>query len=190
MIIRLPPTTIAAVVASFCALSVSAFSPPSCGYRYSHIQPYAALGVRHPRQSIALSAAALVDETSYDAFVVGETKELAIKDEVVGDGEEAKEGQMLTVAYKGRTMTSGVEQDVEKFSFKLGEEDGVMKGWQQGLPGMRVGGKRLLRIPAGELTKVRRFLSFALFLVVIFPPPVISQTSQTRYCRRREVIIA
>lgn len=52
----------------------------------------------------------------------GETKELAIKDEVVGDGEEARDGQMLTVSFKGRTMASNVEQSVEKFSFKLGEE--------------------------------------------------------------------
>jgi len=101
----------------------------------------------------SLSAAASVDAVSYDAFVPGKSKELAIKDDVVGSGDEAKEGQMLTVSFTGRTMTSNVEQNVKEFSFKLGDSEKVMKGWQQGLPGMKVGGKRLLRIPAGELTK-------------------------------------
>uniref|UniRef100_A0A7S4IP83 peptidylprolyl isomerase n=1 Tax=Odontella aurita TaxID=265563 RepID=A0A7S4IP83_9STRA len=98
-------------------------------------------------------AAAQVDASLYDGFVPGESKELAVKDEMIGDGEEAREGCMLTVSFKGRTMFTNVEQDVDKFSFKLGEEGAVMEGWQQGLSGMKVGGKRCLRIPAGELAR-------------------------------------
>lgn len=78
---------------------------------------------------------------------------MAVKDEVVGDGDEAEEGCMMTVSFKGRTMSTNVEQNVEKFTFKLGEEGAVMEGWQQGLPGMKVGGKRCLRIPAGDLAR-------------------------------------
>eukprot|EP00568_Trieres_chinensis_P011374 CAMPEP_0183302702 /NCGR_PEP_ID=MMETSP0160_2-20130417/8392_1 /TAXON_ID=2839 ORGANISM="Odontella Sinensis, Strain Grunow 1884" /NCGR_SAMPLE_ID=MMETSP0160_2 /ASSEMBLY_ACC=CAM_ASM_000250 /LENGTH=195 /DNA_ID=CAMNT_0025465505 /DNA_START=75 /DNA_END=662 /DNA_ORIENTATION=- len=98
-------------------------------------------------------SAALVDGDAYDAFVPGESKELTAKDEIVGDGDEAKEGSMLTVSFKGRTMTTGVTQSVEKFTFKLGSNDNVMEGWHQGLPGMKTGGTRLLRIPNGDLTK-------------------------------------
>jgi hypothetical protein len=74
-------------------------------------------------------------------------QELAYKDTVIGTGDVAETGKVLTVAYKGRMMRDNVQFDEgEKFPFKVGQRR-VMPGWEQGVIGMRVGGKRTLRIP-------------------------------------------
>ena len=81
-----------------------------------------------------------------------ETKmnELKIEDEKIGDGPEAKAGKQVTVHYVG-TLTDGTKFDAstdrnEPFTFTLGAGQ-VIKGWDQGVAGMRVGGKRKLTIP-------------------------------------------
>ena len=71
-------------------------------------------------------------------------------DIVVGTGEEARVGDTVTVDYMG-TLTDGKKFDSSKdhgqpFSFTLGEGS-VIKGWEEGVPGMKVGGKRTLVIP-------------------------------------------
>jgi FKBP-type peptidyl-prolyl cis-trans isomerase len=79
---------------------------------------------------------------------------LGINDLVVGKGAEAKTGDKVKVNYTG-TLTNGTEFDSSKkpgrtpFEVVLGR-GGVIKGWDQGLPGMKVGGKRKLTIP-GDL---------------------------------------
>jgi hypothetical protein len=74
---------------------------------------------------------------------------LQITDLVVGEGEEAKPGQTVSVNYRG-TLLSGKEFDSSygrgPFSFPLGAGR-VIKGWDEGVAGMRVGGKRKLVIP-------------------------------------------
>jgi peptidylprolyl isomerase len=74
---------------------------------------------------------------------------LEITDLVVGEGEEAKAGQSVSVNYRG-TLTNGKEFDSSygrgPFSFPLGAGR-VIKGWDEGVAGMRVGGKRKLVIP-------------------------------------------
>ena len=74
---------------------------------------------------------------------------LEITDLVVGEGEEAKAGQTVSVNYRG-TLTNGKEFDSSygrgPFSFPLGAGR-VIKGWDEGVAGMRVGGKRKLVIP-------------------------------------------
>ncbi|MFN7678728.1 MAG: FKBP-type peptidyl-prolyl cis-trans isomerase [Cyanobacteriota bacterium] len=74
---------------------------------------------------------------------------LQITDVVVGDGEEAKPGQTVSVNYRG-TLRNGKEFDSSygrgPFSFPLGAGR-VIKGWDEGVAGMRVGGKRQLVIP-------------------------------------------
>ncbi len=75
---------------------------------------------------------------------------LEIEDLKVGDGPEAKSGQNVTVNYRG-TLTDGTVFDEsykrgEPFSFQLGGGH-VIKGWDQGVAGMKVGGKRKLTIP-------------------------------------------
>ena len=75
---------------------------------------------------------------------------LTIEDLVVGDGAEAKAGQRVTVHYTG-WLTDGKKFDSSKdrgdtFSFSLGRGE-VIRGWDEGVAGMKVGGKRKLTIP-------------------------------------------
>ncbi|MGO9711921.1 MAG: DsbA family protein [Polyangiaceae bacterium] len=76
---------------------------------------------------------------------------LVVTDLVVGTGPAAKNGDHISVHYVG-TLTDGTEFDSSRkrgrpFSFNLGTGQ-VIKGWDQGLVGMRVGGRRKLMIPA------------------------------------------
>jgi peptidylprolyl isomerase len=78
-------------------------------------------------------------------------KKLEVKDLVEGSGEEAKSGDELTLDYVGVDYKSGKEFDSswsrhEPFSFTLGNSE-VIPGWDQGLEGMKVGGRRELIIP-------------------------------------------
>lgn len=78
--------------------------------------------------------------------------ELEIKDIWLGDGPEAKAGQNVTVHYVGVAFSTGEEFDASwnrksPFSFPLGGGR-VIKGWDQGVQGMKVGGRRQLTIPA------------------------------------------
>ena len=74
---------------------------------------------------------------------------LKITDLAVGDGAEANPGQVVVVNYRG-TLESGKEFDSSygrgPFSFPLGAGR-VIKGWDEGVAGMKVGGKRKLVIP-------------------------------------------
>ena len=75
---------------------------------------------------------------------------MKIEDLVVGSGAEAQAGQMVTVHYTG-WLTDGQKFDSSKdrndpFVFPLGQGM-VIKGWDQGVVGMKVGGKRKLTIP-------------------------------------------
>ena len=78
-------------------------------------------------------------------------EKLGIVDEVVGTGAEVKSGDSVKVHYTG-TLMNGKEFDSSRgrgtpFEFKVGT-GGVIKGWDQGVVGMKVGGKRKLEIPA------------------------------------------
>lgn len=77
--------------------------------------------------------------------------DLVIEDVVVGDGTEAKAGMQVTVDYAGADWSDGFEFDAswnrgEPFTFRLGAGE-VIAGWDQGVAGMRVGGRRRLTIP-------------------------------------------
>jgi len=78
--------------------------------------------------------------------------ELGTDDLVVGDGEEATAGKRVTVHYVGVAFRTGEEFDAswnrgEPFRFKLGKGQ-VIPGWDAGVAGMRVGGRRKLTIPS------------------------------------------
>lgn len=74
---------------------------------------------------------------------------LRITDLVIGDGAEANAGQTVAVNYRG-TLANGTEFDSSygrgPFSFPLGGGR-VIQGWDEGVAGMKVGGKRKLVIP-------------------------------------------
>ena len=74
---------------------------------------------------------------------------LSITDLIVGGGAEANAGQKVSVNYRG-TLESGKEFDSSygrgPFNFPLGAGQ-VIKGWDEGVEGMKVGGKRRLVIP-------------------------------------------
>jgi FKBP-type peptidyl-prolyl cis-trans isomerase len=76
--------------------------------------------------------------------------ELKIEDLKPGSGAEAKAGDKVTVHYVG-TLTNGSKFDSSRdrgqgFSFKLGAGQ-VIKGWDQGVAGMKIGQMRKLTIP-------------------------------------------
>ncbi len=76
-----------------------------------------------------------------------------IEDMMVGSGPEAKAGQVVSVHYTG-TLVDGTKFDSsvdrgDPFSFVLGR-GGVIKGWDVGVAGMQVGGRRKLIIPPDE----------------------------------------
>jgi peptidylprolyl isomerase len=78
--------------------------------------------------------------------------ELGIDDIVVGDGEEATSGKKVSVHYVGVAFSTGEEFDASwnrgaPFEFKLGKGQ-VIPGWDAGVAGMKVGGRRKLTIPS------------------------------------------
>lgn len=78
-------------------------------------------------------------------------KELVTNDLEEGSGPEAKSGDTVTVQYVGVNYKTGKEFDSswsrsEPFSFTLGAGE-VIPGWDQGIEGMKVGGRRELVIP-------------------------------------------
>ena len=75
--------------------------------------------------------------------------ELVLDDITVGDGPEASAGNLVEVHYVGVEFDSGEEFDSswdrgEAAEFPL---TGLIQGWQEGIPGMKVGGRRQLIIP-------------------------------------------
>lgn len=76
-------------------------------------------------------------------------EKLVIRDLAVGEGAEALPGARVTVHYVGVEYASGEQFDAswdrgETITFAL---SGLIQGWQEGIPGMRVGGRRELVIP-------------------------------------------
>ena len=77
--------------------------------------------------------------------------ELHMEDLVVGDGAECSPGMIVNVDYVGVSWSTGKEFDAswnrnDVFSFALGGGQ-VIPGWDQGVAGMKVGGRRRLTIP-------------------------------------------
>lgn len=111
---------------------------------------------------IALSSPAgcskVVEEPQKNTFKPSEApalppgpEKLEVIDDEVGTGAEAKSGDKVAVHYTG-TLMSGKKFDSSRdkgtpFEFTLGQ-GGVIKGWDQGVVGMKVGGKRRLVIPS------------------------------------------
>jgi peptidylprolyl isomerase len=105
---------------------------------------------------------------------------LQIVDLVVGDGDEAAPGKMVEVHYVGVAWSTGRQFDAswdrrETFRFGLGAGQ-VIAGWDQGVAGMKVGGRRELTIPphmgygsrgAGGVIKPNETLVFVVDLISV-----------------------
>ncbi|MFD4790298.1 FKBP-type peptidyl-prolyl cis-trans isomerase [Streptomyces sp. NPDC058459] len=93
-----------------------------------------------------------IDKPEVD-FPGGEPpKDLEIKDIWEGDGEAAEAGDFVKVHYVGVAFSTGEEFDASwnrgtPLDFKLGAGQ-VIQGWDKGVQGMKVGGRRQLVIPA------------------------------------------
>ena len=106
--------------------------------------------------------------------------ELIVDDIVVGDGDEAVAGKKVSVHYVGVAFSTGDEFDAswnrgQAFSFKLGKGQ-VIPGWDAGVQGMKVGGRRKLTIPsamaygargAGNVIKPHEPLVFVVDLLAV-----------------------
>ena len=107
--------------------------------------------------------------------------QLIIEDTTVGTGVEVKDGDVVLVHYVG-TLTDGTEFDSSRarnttFEFTLGNNE-VIKGWDLGIKGMKVGGRRMLTIPpqfaygnraVGDVIPANSTLIFDVELVAINP---------------------
>lgn len=106
--------------------------------------------------------------------------DLLIEDEIIGDGEEATVGKRVIVHYAGVAWSTGREFDASwdrgsTFDFRLGARE-VIEGWDRGVKGMKVGGRRRLTIPpdlgygsrgAGGVIKGGETLVFVVDLVAL-----------------------
>ena len=107
--------------------------------------------------------------------------ELVIDDIVVGTGDEAVKGKNVSVHYVGVAWSNGKQFDAswdrnEVFEFRLGAGQ-VISGWDNGVAGMKVGGRRQLTIPpdmgygaqgAGGVIKGGETLVFVVDLLNVF----------------------
>jgi peptidylprolyl isomerase len=102
----------------------------------------------------ALAVASLAPPAARAANEVTTPSGLRVSDTVQGAGAQAQPGQTVTVHYTGWLFVDGKKGDKfdssldrgKPFAFSLGQGD-VIKGWDEGVAGMRVGGKRTLIIP-------------------------------------------
>lgn len=134
------------VVSALAVIGVSVFyfsknpQKDNSGETFSSPTPTAANPILEPTKSVTLTPTSTPMQED----------ELKIEDLKVGTGIEALAGKTVTVNYKGN-LINGTQFDSsydrgEPFSFVLGSGF-VIKGWDQGVAGMKVGGKRKLTIP-------------------------------------------
>jgi FKBP-type peptidyl-prolyl cis-trans isomerase len=108
---------------------------------------------------LATSCSKTVDEPRSDyrpaapAATLAPPTQLEMDDEVTGTGRAAQTGDTVHVQYTGTLMNgqkfdSSYDHGGDPFKFTLGRGE-VIQGWDRGVAGMKVGGKRKLRIPPG-----------------------------------------
>jgi FKBP-type peptidyl-prolyl cis-trans isomerase len=100
--------------------------------------------------TVAVLSAVLGDISAADEKVITTASGLKYVERKLGDGKEAKAGSTVKVHYTG-TLENGVKFDSsigkDPLEYKLGDVN-IIQGWNEGIEGMKVGGKRKLIIPA------------------------------------------
>jgi hypothetical protein len=131
---------------------------------------------------VACAACGVENPNSGDAGLLVTPSGLKYHDEKFGDGEEARMGDTVSVHYIGK-LQNGTKFDSSRdrrqpIVFVLGAHS-VIKGWEEGINGMKVGGKRKLVIPpdlaygdrgSGSVIPPRAVLSFDVELVKVVHP--------------------
>jgi peptidylprolyl isomerase len=112
--------------------------------------PDGGVPVAEPEVGVNVEGAA-DEKPAVDVTDASPPTDLVHQDLVVGNGAEAAPGATVTTHYVGVSWSSGEQFDAswdrgEPITFSLAQ---VIPGWQQGIPGMQVGGRRLLVIPPG-----------------------------------------
>src|SRR5699024_10496547 len=107
-------------------------------------------GIRTPPSSRSFKEHVnLMEKPQIEAQTGPVPDDLVIKDLIVGEGAEAQPGGVVEVHYVGVDFETGEEFDS---SWDRGQTNqfpltGLIAGWQEGIPGMKVGGRRQLTIP-------------------------------------------
>ena len=134
-------------------VTLTAFAAAACGYSDPYAgSPPVANESPGPSSSPSVSPGADDFTTCYNAKGITYPDGLMITDLTVGTGDAAKTGMNAEVQYTG-WLTTGHSFDSSRlpgratFTFQIGQGQ-VIGGWDEGLPGMKVGGKRCLKIPA------------------------------------------
>jgi FKBP-type peptidyl-prolyl cis-trans isomerase len=100
---------------------------------------------------IALFACGSQDESAKSApKPPAVVEELSVEDLAIGDGSECQHpSQIVTIHYRGILLDGRVfDSSYERGAPIVASLDSLIPGWQQGMPGMRVGGRRRLTVPA------------------------------------------
>ncbi len=100
---------------------------------------------------IALFACGSQDESAQSVLKPpAAVEELSVEDLAVGDGPECRHpSQIVTIHYRGILLDGRVfDSSYERGAPIVASLDSLIPGWQQGMPGMRVGGRRRLTVPA------------------------------------------
>eukprot|EP00588_Corethron_pennatum_P035738 CAMPEP_0194349372 /NCGR_PEP_ID=MMETSP0171-20130528/107051_1 /TAXON_ID=218684 /ORGANISM="Corethron pennatum, Strain L29A3" /LENGTH=200 /DNA_ID=CAMNT_0039116817 /DNA_START=519 /DNA_END=1121 /DNA_ORIENTATION=+ len=148
------------------------------------------------KKAVFMSSEVEVDP--FEGYIPGETSVVAKKDTVNGDGEICKQGDILTVKYVGSLLATGKVFDKGTMDFKLGEGK-VIPGWEQGLEGLRVGGKRTLKIPpnlaygtrgAGDIIPANADLSFDCELEKVANGPLAEIMTKVSFSPRQGILLA
>jgi peptidylprolyl isomerase len=142
-----------ALIAAGCGGSSSSSSSIGVGVENKSEEKLATAGAPTPAKAATTpTSGPLSKEPSVTPPSGPAPSKLVVKEIIPGTGSEAKSGEMVTVNYVGVLYNGGKVFDAswkrkEPFQFTLGQGQ-VIPGWDQGVAGMKVGGRRELIIPS------------------------------------------
>ena len=115
------------------------------------VAPQAGFGFPHPTAGASVPRVTENQKPTVDVPDGPPSYQLEVEDLTVGDGEEAAAGHVVEVHYVGVSWQSGKQFDAswdrgDTFKFGLGKGQ-VIQGWDQGVTGMKIGGRRKITIP-------------------------------------------